>query len=308
MIISIMDVVSNHGNYMFWSDPSQRVHTASARMDVDFRVLLNEFLARKKDGRPMPKHLLVVEDSAPDNKNANRQTMMALLVKHDIFESIQLLYLLVGHTHWKVDQIFSVLSKAVKRLDRGLMHFDDLEGILRDTYTDWTSVRENVIREIRNIPNLNEFFENVREEFGIRKPDLIQKYHRLQFVKENGKVVMYQSHSGFSREEFTYLYETPGNPLGYFGRLGFRRYQSADAFQDEGLKELYRKVWESIGLEFSRFDWESENDLPTLRDLEVHELTECSIQTWLPFDVEAFVAGVKSYVWWVPPGIPKGVC
>ena len=161
LIISIMDIVSNHGNYALWSDASQRVHTASARIDADLRVMIHEFRKRQEMGEDLPQHLLIVEDSAPDNKNKNRQTLLSLLVKEDIFLSVQVLYLLVGHTHWRVDQIFSVLSRAVRRLDHGLMTFEDLEHLLTKVYTDWLDGRENVVEEIRDIPDLNFYLDNV---------------------------------------------------------------------------------------------------------------------------------------------------
>ena len=156
-----MDVVSNHGNYALWSDATQRVHTASARMDADLRVMIREFEKRKELGEDLPKHLLIVEDSAPDNKNKNRQTLLSMLVKEDIFLSVQVLYLLVGHTHWRVDQIFSVLSRAVKRMEQGLMEFEDLDHLLRNVYTDWLDGRVNVVEEIRDIPDLNVFLNKV---------------------------------------------------------------------------------------------------------------------------------------------------
>ena len=144
-----------------WSDASQRVHTASARMDADLRVLFHEFEKRRDLGEAMPKHLLIVEDSAPDNKNKNRQTLLSMLVKEDIFSSIQVLYLLVGHTHWRVDQVFSVLSRAARDLDRGLMMFEDLRDLLQNAYTDWLGGRENVVEEVREIPDLNVYLDSV---------------------------------------------------------------------------------------------------------------------------------------------------
>ena len=64
-----MDIVSCHGNYLLWSDPTQKIHTSGARMDADLRVIVKEFKTRRDAGESMPRHLLIVEDSAPDNKN-----------------------------------------------------------------------------------------------------------------------------------------------------------------------------------------------------------------------------------------------
>lgn len=156
-----MDIVSNHGNYLLWSDPTQKIHTSGARMDADLRVIVEEFKARRDAGEPMPRHLLIVEDSAPDNKNKFRQTLYALLVKEDVFLSVQMLYLLVGHTHWRVDQIFSVLSRAVKQMHLGLMTFEDLWFLLERVYTDYLDGRENVVQEVRDIPALKEWVAEV---------------------------------------------------------------------------------------------------------------------------------------------------
>ena len=161
LIISILDIVSNHGNYMMWSDAAQQVHTTGSRIHADLEVLLAEFKYRQENGLDMPRHLLVVEDSAKEQKSKIRQMFFAMLVKMDILESVQLLYLLVGHTHWKVDQIFSVLAREVKNMDAGLLTFDDLKKLMNKVYTQWLDDRKNYVHEVRRIPNLNDYFERV---------------------------------------------------------------------------------------------------------------------------------------------------
>ena len=72
-----------------------------------------------------------------------------------------MLYLLVGHTHWRVDQIFSVLSRAVKQMHMGLMTFEDLWFLLEHVYTDYLDGRQNFVQEVRDIPALKEWVTEV---------------------------------------------------------------------------------------------------------------------------------------------------
>jgi hypothetical protein len=60
---------------------------------------------------------LVMDNSGKDNKNNAVFRYLALLVKRGIFKSIQVNFLLVGHTHDRVDQFFSCISRQLGRED-----------------------------------------------------------------------------------------------------------------------------------------------------------------------------------------------
>ena len=71
-----------------------------------------------KKFKALPRHLrLQLDNSAKDNKN---QTMMAFcseLVSRGVFETIEMSFLKVGHTHEDIDAFFSKVSKQIKHID-----------------------------------------------------------------------------------------------------------------------------------------------------------------------------------------------
>ena len=60
---------------------------------------------------------LVMDNSGRDNKNNAVFRYLVLLVKRGIFKSVQVNFLLVGHTHDRVDQFFSCISRQLGRED-----------------------------------------------------------------------------------------------------------------------------------------------------------------------------------------------
>ena len=128
-------------------------------------------------------------------------------------------------------------------------------------------------------------------------------FHRLQIFKEHGRVKMFCSQSGFSREEEFYLYDQKVgtglngkmkfNPLGYFLRLANTRMHEENKYFFQGeTKNLCEKIVETTHMKMEVFDW-----LPTFDDLEKAEMTHCPYQTRLPFDVDSFKKMSRSVHW-----------
>ena len=78
----------------------------------------------------LPPDWIIVEDGAPENKNKNRLWWYAFLVKNDKIRSVQLIYFLTGHSHWKCDQSFGVLSKALDALDGCIANITEFREFL----------------------------------------------------------------------------------------------------------------------------------------------------------------------------------
>ena len=158
---SILDICASEGNYMWWSDGTHNIHTASARIHADLETLLEEFTRRRAKGKRQPRHCLIIEDNAPDHKNNNRMLFYALLVKEDVFHCVEFLYMPTGHTHWRIDQIFSVLARAVKKFKGGLLTFSDLERLLEKAYRDLKYHLPNIVKERHEIADLNTYLDEV---------------------------------------------------------------------------------------------------------------------------------------------------
>lgn len=151
----------------------------------------------------------------------------------------------------------------------------------------------------------------MREEFSIPEPERVRSCHRLQIFKRDGRVQMFCSKSGYSREEEFYLYDqivgtgsngkTKYNPLGYFCRLAQTRMQGENKyFLENNCKDLYEQIMESVSMKMEVFEWEPvrngvTHSLPTIADLEAKGMTHCPYQTQLPFNVESFEKNVRKF-------------
>jgi hypothetical protein len=57
-------------------------------------------------------------DNCSENKNKTMHCFFSHLVEAGYFKEIELFFLIVGHTHNRLDQWFSILSKAIKKADK----------------------------------------------------------------------------------------------------------------------------------------------------------------------------------------------
>ena len=69
-------------------------------------------------GAHLPRTLCVQGDNASDNKCWAVILFLAMLVYHDYVADAFLSFLVVGHTHEDIDQVFSVLSRFIKAIGR----------------------------------------------------------------------------------------------------------------------------------------------------------------------------------------------
>ena len=65
-------------------------------------------------GLKMPRVLWLQFDNCGENKNKEMFAYMSLLVEGFFFDSVEINFLIVGHTHASIDQYFSVIAKAIK--------------------------------------------------------------------------------------------------------------------------------------------------------------------------------------------------
>ena len=97
------------------------------------RVLLNW-------GNPLPPVLYVqLDNTARENKNSTVFGYLSMLVKQGVFRKVKVNFLLVGHTHDHIDQMFSTFSRQLSRYDAFTL--PKLFEVICDAYTP----RPNVI-------------------------------------------------------------------------------------------------------------------------------------------------------------------
>lgn len=76
---------------------------------------IRQTLAELFQDKPMPPRLDVQADNAGDNKCWAMILFLSLLVYYDYIEESFLSFLIVGHTHEDIDQLFSVISRYFKK-------------------------------------------------------------------------------------------------------------------------------------------------------------------------------------------------
>jgi hypothetical protein len=156
-----MDVVSTMGNYVLWSDGTNNVHTANARMHVDLLILQKEFQKRRDAGLKIPEVVFMIEDKATDQRCWNRILQECLLVKNDIVRMFGHFWMMTGHSHWRIDQIIGCFTKAIRALECGLISETELTDVLGSVKTDWIEHLQTFVDEIDDIPDLGSYFEQV---------------------------------------------------------------------------------------------------------------------------------------------------
>lgn len=103
------------------------------------------------DGERLPKTLLLQMDNcAKDNKNQFMMRFLGTLVLREIFEEVRVGFLVVGHTHERIDQVFSRLSEASKHHDFPTL--EQMVEVYEKAYTSnaGTDIREDSLSQIMN--------------------------------------------------------------------------------------------------------------------------------------------------------------
>lgn len=78
-------------------------------------------------------HTLNIQaDNATDNKNYHLLALLCFLVEQRAFKAINLNFLMVGHTHEDVDQMFKCFSSKLRKNDAITM--DELQNLYLESY------------------------------------------------------------------------------------------------------------------------------------------------------------------------------
>lgn len=104
---------------------------------------------RRSGGHPMPEVLYIQLDNVSSNKSIFIIAYCALLVKQGVFRKVKLNYLIVGHTHENIDQMFSRFSVALRRVN--VWDIDHLMEVARTCFKDGLSPKCQLIDEVHDI-------------------------------------------------------------------------------------------------------------------------------------------------------------
>ena len=93
--------------------------SGNANMNITtlHNAILQEQNLRSEEGRPMPEVLYVQMDNVSSNKGYVLFSYLALLLEKQVFRKVKVNFLIVGHTHENIDQMFSRFSIALRTVD-----------------------------------------------------------------------------------------------------------------------------------------------------------------------------------------------
>lgn len=100
---------------------------------------VHRFLQSRVKQGPLPRIFYIqVDNTSRENKNRFFLSYCESLVAWQVFDSVQVSFLPVGHTHEDIDQSFSVTADRLRHNDA--ITLDDLHSQLRETYNSHTQV------------------------------------------------------------------------------------------------------------------------------------------------------------------------
>ncbi|XP_076106142.1 uncharacterized protein LOC143074678 [Mytilus galloprovincialis] len=157
--------------------------TWTDRFHPDSNVTLNCLLkvlhhVKEINDNALPPVLYLQADNCgKDNKNHFVLMFLAALVKAEVFKKIKLSFLMVGHTHEDVDQLFSRVS--TKLCQENAPTLPELHARIREASTP-----SPIVSHLNSIFNFKEKLINLNRCDGIKAP------HIFKFVKDGPIVKM----------------------------------------------------------------------------------------------------------------------
>ena len=144
-------------------------NNSSLVLDSIHRAVSRSQAARVAAGLPLPSVFYIQLDNVSSNKSKVLFLYCSWLVMTGVFEKVKVGFLMVGHTHENIDQLFSRIAKLLKRANCHTMA--DLERLIRRSFTpspttahvthvnDWVEYlsREGNFEDIRDISFNHQF-------------------------------------------------------------------------------------------------------------------------------------------------------
>jgi hypothetical protein len=155
---------------------------ANTVVDTVHATILREQALRRSEGRPMPDVLYLQMDNVNTNKSKTCMAYLSWLVKQGIFKKVKVNFLLVGHTHENIDQLFSRFSMRLRQEDA--LTVEALMKIAIKSFTPNPTVEQvygqrNWHEYLTGKGDFQEIFRN--HAFRIKKIDGIVLLHSKQY-------------------------------------------------------------------------------------------------------------------------------
>jgi hypothetical protein len=157
-------------------------HDANVKVECLLRTLEHY---RDRNGR-LPAKLYIQFDNAKNNKCNAIVKLLAFLVEFGVFKKIKLCFLLVGHTHNDVDQLFSQFTRLCAKFGLEVYILPDLHeyiGLLEDGTVE--------VEHVDRVLNYTAWVENMgsKKVKGISFPALF-RFKRCKDARSGDTVTM----------------------------------------------------------------------------------------------------------------------
>ncbi|GBG80651.1 hypothetical protein CBR_g31111 [Chara braunii] len=176
-----------------------KMRVASYFSDEDYNCMLTVLYRQICQlPRPFPIVLyLTLDNTSKENKNKFVLAYLVFLVKMNVFSKVKLNFLLVGHTHDDIDQMFSCFSRKLALLDA--YDLFELQHIIRESYKaeqehgvtvdemtetmDWKLFVEDHLQKVNDIIFNQHFCIKRNDEGDVRIWS--KQYHNSQWHPNN---------------------------------------------------------------------------------------------------------------------------
>ena len=134
-------MIQNRAPHLEFTLPNVR-NDANALIDTVHRSILREQAERQGNNQSMPEVFYLQLDNVNTNKSKDLMAYLSLLVKRGVFMKVKVNFLMVGHTHENIDQMFSRFSVRLRK--EAALTVKALMKIARECFTPSPTCEEVV--------------------------------------------------------------------------------------------------------------------------------------------------------------------
>ena len=158
-------------------------NNSSLVLDSIHRAVSRSQAARVAAGLPLPSVLYIQLDNVSSNKSKVLFLYCSWLVMTGVFEKVKVGFLMVGHTHENIDQLFSRIAKLLKRANCHTMA--DLERLIRRSFTPSPATA--------HVTHVNDWVEFLSQEGNFEDIRDISFNHQFKIEKDAAGDVVVRS-------------------------------------------------------------------------------------------------------------------
>ena len=169
-------IIAGIGSFMEFSYANVS-NNANLLIDSIHRNIQRVHDHRRSKSLPMPSVMFVQLDNCNTNKSKALMAYCVHLVKMRVFKRIEICFMLVGHTHENIDQLFSTYSVKLRTVKAFTL--ESLMQVAKDAFKD------NLKPEVSHITEVNDWDFFFKENPTFRNFDYTTKQHLFEIQRDD---------------------------------------------------------------------------------------------------------------------------